>query len=187
MKIYTRTGDSGETGLYGGERVSKDSLRITAVGTVDESNAILGVAALDIVDAELAGVVSRIQAELLVVGADIGSPLSLGDVVPRTIPSMTTRLEEEMDRWDAELPALRNFILPGGSRAGAQVHLARSVARRAERCIVSLAAVEPLSPEVLRYVNRLSDHLFVLARVVNHRSGTPEPVWERPRSRNPER
>jgi cob(I)alamin adenosyltransferase len=177
MKIYTKTGDEGETGLYGGERVPKNSARIEAVGTTDECNAALGVAATMIDDAEVKEIVARIQGELFEVGADLATPLARGETVPRVHAEMTARLEAEIDRFEEDLPPLRNFILPGGSQGGAALHFARSVCRRAERRIVSMDSV---NQEILRYMNRLSDHLFVLARLVNHRAGVPETKWERP-------
>jgi cob(I)alamin adenosyltransferase len=180
MKIYTKTGDEGETSLYGGERVSKDSLRVWTYGTVDECNAVLGLAVAEVGDDELRAVIVRVQGELMVLGADIATPLSCGDVVPRVTPDMTAGLESEIDRFEMELEPLRNFILPGGSRVGALVHQARAICRRAERHLVALMQREDIGDEVQRYVNRLSDHLFVVARTVNHRAGKPEPIWERP-------
>jgi len=180
MKIYTKGGDTGETGLYGGERVSKDDLRVWTYGTVDECNAVLGVALVDIDDVQIAEVIARVQSELFLVGADLATPLTKGDVVPRVTSTLTEALEAEIDRFEEELPPLRNFILPGGRRAGSMLHQARAVCRRAERHLATLAQRDEINPEVLRYVNRLSDHLFVVARVVNHRAGTPEPIWRRP-------
>jgi cob(I)alamin adenosyltransferase len=180
MKIYTKTGDSGETGLYGGARVPKDAVRVWTYGTVDECNAVLGVAVAEIEDAEIGAIVLRLQGELLVLGADLATPLERGDVVPRITPDMTQRLEAEIDRFELDMEPLRNFILPGGSRGGALLHQARGVCRRAERHLAALAREEPINDEALRYINRLSDHLFVLARAVNHRAGKPEPIWERP-------
>jgi cob(I)alamin adenosyltransferase len=180
MKIYTKTGDTGETSLYGGQRVSKDDLRVSTYGTVDECNAVLGVALADIDDAEIAAVVARLQSELFLLGADLATPISRGDIVPRITPELTQALETEIDRFEEELPPLRNFILPGGNRGGASLHQARVVCRRAERHLVTLANQEEINDEALRYLNRLSDHLFVLARLTNHRVGTPEPVWLRP-------
>ena len=179
MKIYTRTGDTGETGLYGGTRVSKDARRVAACGTVDELNACIGFVRSHVQDEEIKAILHRIQNELFDVGADLATL----DAHPRaanlrTSRILTTELESEIDRFDGELPPLKNFILPGGSAAGAAIHLARTVARRAERCVVSLAKDESVNPEVLIYLNRLSDLLFVLARVVNHRLGESEPLWE---------
>lgn len=180
MKIYTKEGDSGETGLYGGQRVWKNALRVVTYGTVDECNAALGLALTGITDAEANAVLVRIQGELFEVGADLATPLERGETVPRVQAAETTRLEEEIDRFEAELDPLRHFILPGGSAAGAHLHLARAICRRAERHLVTLSQAEPINPEVGRYLNRLSDHLFVMARLVNHRAGVSETKWERP-------
>jgi len=181
MKIYTKEGDEGETGLYGGQRVWKDALRVETYGTVDECNAVLGAALTLIEDAEAREVVTRIQGELFEVGADLATPLARGEAAGRVGAEATARLEAEIDRFEAELPPLRHFILPGGSPGGAALHQARAVCRRAERRLVALGQAEPVSPEVARYLNRLSDHLFVLARLVNSRAGAPETIWERPR------
>ncbi|MDQ2798239.1 MAG: cob(I)yrinic acid a,c-diamide adenosyltransferase [Armatimonadota bacterium] len=180
MKIYTKTGDDGETSLYGGRRVLKNAVRVETYGTVDECNAALGAALTQIEDIEARAVVQRIQAELFEVGADLATPLERGNTAGRVQAEATARLEAEIDRFEADLPPLRHFILPGGSPGGAALHQARAVCRRAERCLVTLEQAEPTSPEVARYLNRLSDHLFVLARWVNHRAGVPETIWERP-------
>ena len=179
MKIYTKTGDTGETGLFGGTRVPKDAMRIETCGTVDELNACIGYARSQIQDTEIDGILQRIQNELFDIGADLATlethPKAASLRIP---PTLTPKLEREIDLFEAELPPLKNFILPGGSTGGAAVHLARTVCRRAERCVVTLAKAESVNPEVLIYLNRLSDLLFVLARIVNHRSGDPEPLWE---------
>ena len=180
MKIYTKTGDGGETSLYGGQRVSKNAVRVETYGTVDECNAVLGLAIAFLTDAEAKTILTRIQGELFEVGADLATPLARGETVPRVRSEETARLETEIDRFEEELEPLRHFILPGGSAGGAALHQARAVCRRAERLWVTLEAAEPVSPEVGRYLNRLSDHLFVLARLVNHRAGAPETKWERP-------
>ncbi len=180
MKIYTRAGDAGETGLYGGQRVLKDAVRVETYGTVDECNAVLGEVLAAGVDDETRATLTRIQGELFEVGADLATPSARGETVPRVRPEETARLESEIDRFEEELPPLRHFILPGGSPGGAALHSARAVCRRAERLLVSLERVEEVNPEVGRYLNRLSDHLFVLARLVNHRAGAPETIWERP-------
>ncbi len=180
MKIYTKTGDAGETSLYGGQRVLKNIVRVETYGTVDECNAVLGLAAGLIEDAEAKAVVTRIQGELFEVGADLATPLERGETVPRVRPEETAQLEAEIDRFEEELEPLRHFILPGGSPGGAMLHQARAVCRRAERLLVTLESAEAINPEVGRYLNRLSDHLFVLARLVNHRAGAPEAIWERP-------
>ena len=180
MKIYTKEGDAGKTGLYGGQRVWKNAQRVETYGTVDECNAALGLVLAGITDPEITDVLVRIQGELFEVGADLATPLARGETVPRVQTSETERLEAEIDRFEVELEPLRHFILPGGSVAGANLHLARSICRRAERHLVTLIQSEEINPEVGRYLNRLSDHLFVLARLVNHRSGVPETKWERP-------
>jgi len=180
MKIYTRGGDGGETSLYGGQRVLKNVERVETYGTVDECNAVLGAALTLIQDAEARVVLTRVQGELFEVGADLATPLARGDAAGRLGADATARLEAEIDRFEAELPPLRHFILPGGSPGGAALHQARAVCRRAERCLVTLEQAEPVNPEVGRYMNRLSDYLFVLARLVNSRAGVPEMIWERP-------
>ena len=180
MKIYTKTGDGGETSLYGGQRVSKNAIRVETYGTVDECNAVLGLAIAFLSDAEAKAILTRIQGELFEVGADLATPLTRGETVPRVRPEETAQLEAEIDRFEEELEPLRHFILPGGSAGGAALHQARAVCRRAERLFVTLEAAEPVNPEAGRYLNRLSDHLFVLARLVNHRTGAPETKWERP-------
>ena len=179
MKIYTKTGDAGETGLYGGTRVPKDAMRIEACGTVDELNAYLGFVRSQIQDEEINTILHRIQNELF----DIGADLAMLEAHPKAAslripPTLTPKLEKEIDRFEGQLPPLKNFILPGGSTGGAAIHLARTVARRAERCVVTLAKGEAVNPEVLIYLNRLSDLLFVLARTVNHRLGESESLWE---------
>lgn len=180
MKIYTRAGDGGETSLYGGQRVLKDAQRVETYGTVDECNAILGLALAQIPDPEIQAIITRIQGELFEVGADLATPLARGEAVPRVRAEETARLEAEIDRFEDELEPLRNFILPGGSPGGAELHVARGVCRRAERHLVTLERTEETNPEVARYLNRLSDHLFVLARLANSRAGKPERIWERP-------
>ena len=178
MKIYTKTGDTGETGLYGGARIPKDSKRVEAYGTIDELNACIGLAKSYIEDSEINALLQRIQSELF----DLGADLATLDAHPkadslRITSDMTASLEQQIDRFQATLPPMTHFILPGGTTGGATLHFARTVCRRGERCVVSLAKTETINPESLRYLNRLSDLLFVLARLVNHRSGAPEPFW----------
>ena len=183
MKLYTRTGDSGETGLYGGERVRKDSLRVAAYGSVDEANAALGVAATLGETVRL----QKLQAELFVVGGDLATPLTLGkgsegeSRVPRVSGEETAWLEREIDLLEAELEPLRSFILPGGTPLAAALHLARTVVRRSERAVVTLYEAEPeqTNPEAIRYLNRLSDFLFSLARFANQSAGQPDILWKR--------
>jgi cob(I)alamin adenosyltransferase len=178
VKIYTRTGDSGQTSLFGGERVSKADARVDAYGDVDELNAWLGLSRAGSLDRDLDDLLIHIQRDLFAVGAQLADPAE--QVAARVAKAGlgaadVTRLEDAIDRLEAEIPPLRNFILAGGSAAGASLHVARTVCRRAERRIVSLTP--PVDPVLLQYVNRLSDLLFVLARVVNHRARLPETEW----------
>ncbi len=182
MKIYTKTGDTGQTGLFGGGRVSKDSLRVHAYGSVDELNAVLGVARAIGMDATLDTLLARIQDELFVLGADLATP-GEAKYIPRVDSDYVTRLEQEIDQFEAELEPLKQFILPGGTPAAAQLHLARTVCRRAERQVVSLQATEEaLNSITLLYLNRLSDWLFVLARLANARAGVADVPWHNPAS-----
>lgn len=179
MKIYTKTGDTGETGLYGGTRVPKDAMRVEACGTVDELNACIGFVRSQIQDEEIDAILHRIQNELFDIGADLATLEARRKAASLRIPpTLTPELEREIDRFEGQLPPLKNFILPGGSTVGAAVHLARTVCRRAERRVVTLAKGEVVNPEVIIYLNRLSDLLFVLARTLNHRLGESEPLWE---------
>ena len=176
-RIYTRTGDSGETSLGDGSRVSKLDGRIEAFGAVDELNAALGlVLAGDLAD-ELRGVIARVQNELFDVGADLSVPAGV-DGRLRVEQSMVDRLEQDCDRFNAELPELRSFVLPGGTEAAARLHVARTLCRRAERDVLRAAAKHDLGPLVAVYLNRLSDLLFVLARAENALAGQDEPLWK---------
>jgi cob(I)alamin adenosyltransferase len=177
MKIYTRGGDTGETGIYGGERVRKDDLRIDAVGSVDELNAALGVAGTITPDAQIKEELLNVQNELFAAGWDLATPLSAN--VPRLTGQQTLRLESMIDLFEVELPALTNFILPGGSGDAAALHSARCVCRRAERAVVTLMSETEINSEIERYINRLSDYLFVIARVANHRLKVDEIIWKR--------
>jgi cob(I)alamin adenosyltransferase len=178
VKIYTRTGDAGETSLFDGSRVSKADSRVDAYGDVDELNAWLGLARAARLDADLDQPLVRIQQDLFALGAQLADP---GERIAERVLKASLadadveRLEALIDRLESELPPLRRFILAGGSPAGAALHVARTVCRRAERRIVSLAPVP--DAVLIKYVNRLSDLLFVLARVVNHRAGVPEIEW----------
>jgi cob(I)alamin adenosyltransferase len=180
MKIYTRTGDAGETGLFNGRRVAKDNPRVAAYGDVDELNAVLGLAGSLISDPEILKTLVEIQKDLFSLGAQLADP-DFGEKKrsPKfSIPeNRITDLEHWSDRWEAKLAPLHSFILPGGSHAGASLHLARTVCRRAERDVVSLRQQEKLPPLLLTYLNRLSDVLFVLARYVNHNANSPEIPW----------
>lgn len=181
MKIYTRTGDAGETGLWGGLRVPKDALRVQAYGSVDETNAAVGVArATAALSPVLDQILELVQNDLFVVGADLATPGEAANV-PRLGPEAAERLERAIDQLEAELEPLRQFILPGGTPAAAQLHLARTVCRRAERWCVTLTHAEPVNPHVLTYLNRLSDLLFVLARSANAQAGVADVPWRSPR------
>lgn len=182
MKIYTKTGDRGETGLFGGPRVKKSDARVDAYGEVDELNATLGLVRAGVEDPELEAHLARVQDELFCVGAELATPRTAKarSAIPTVEPRWTARLEAAIDAWEAELPPLRQFVLPGGTRTAATLHLARCTCRRAERRVVALAAADPdeVAAELLAYVNRLSDFLFVAARIANHRAGRPEVEWD---------
>ena len=174
-RIYTRGGDRGETSLGDGARVPKHNLRVEAYGTVDEANSAIGLARLHAapdVDAMLA----RIQNDLFDLGADLCRPGSPDDGKLRMSPAQVTRLEQEIDAINASLAPLTSFVLPGGSHCAAHLHLARTVARRAERLTCDLATREPVNPQAIQYLNRLSDHLFVLSRHAND-GGARDVLW----------
>jgi cob(I)alamin adenosyltransferase len=178
VKIYTRTGDAGETSLFSGDRARKDDPRVDAYGEIDELNAWLGFARAVPLDPAVDNEVVTIQRDLFALGAQLADPAD--KLAPRVTKAIVgddhvVRLEQLIDRLEEELPPLRRFILAGGSAGGAALHVARTVCRRAERRMVGLDP--PVDPVLLRYVNRLSDLLFVLARVVNHRSGVVETEW----------
>ena len=175
-KVYTKTGDGGETSLVGGKRVSKASPRVDAYGDVDELNSTLGVARAHLTDSEIDEVLGLVQNDLFTLGADLASPPDIE--VPRIREGFIKTLEDLSDRFLSELEPLKEFILPGGSVAGATLHLARTVARRAERRVVALADLEGINPDAVIYLNRLSDLLFILARVVNHREGAGEKMTD---------
>lgn len=179
MKIYTKAGDDGTTGLLGRGRVRKDDLRIETYGTIDELNAVLGVARAHALESETDAFLASIQDELFAVGSALADPDPSGRFHAAITTDHVARLEQRIDAFEATLPGLTRFILPGGTPAAAQVHLARTVARRAERLVVRLAH-EPGAhvPEpLLIYLNRLSDALFVVARVVNHEAGVADIPW----------
>ena len=178
MKLYTRTGDTGETSLYSGDRARKDDPRVEAYGDIDELNAWLGLARASGLDPALDVEIVALQRDLFALGAQLADPAD--KLAPRVTKAVIDddhilRLERLIDRLEDELPPLRRFILAGGTPAGAALHVARTVCRRAERRMVALAP--PIDPVLLRFVNRLSDLLFVLARVANHRGGVPETEW----------
>ncbi len=180
--LYTRTGDTGLTGLFGGGRVPKDHPRVEAYGAVDELNSTLGVAVAFIAQRRLATVLQGVQNELFNIGSELASEGGKAAAEGRMFkePKMKiASLERLIDEYDAKVEPLRTFILPSGSRAGALLHLSRTVCRRAERAAVRLARQETVNPELVRYLNRLSDLLFVLARYVNKAARRPETPWQK--------
>jgi cob(I)alamin adenosyltransferase len=181
-KIYTKTGDDGTTGLVDGSRIAKNHPRMAAIGDIDELNSTLGVAICEIADEALVKTLRIIQNDLFDLGADLATPAEADDdfepseMVLRIVPSQVDRLEQEIDTVNERLDALTSFILPGGSKAAATIHLARATARRAEREAVSAAQEMAINPQALAYVNRLSDYLFVLARALND-GGKADILW----------
>ncbi len=171
-RVYTKSGDAGKTSLVDGSRVSKDDPRVAAYGDVDELNSLLGIARVGLDDQQLDGALGRIQNELFIVGADLASPVEIQ--VPRITEEHISEMEQFIDLLLEELEPLREFILPGGTRLGATLHLARTVARRAERTVVTLSAQSEINQRAIIYLNRLSDLLFVMARVANKRYGVME-------------
>jgi cob(I)alamin adenosyltransferase len=182
--VYTRTGDAGETALFGGRRVRKDHPRVAAYGTIDELNSVLGLAATSITQRKVIATLQTVQNELFNIGAELSSdrPVRRAKRDASTFALAGERaawLERQIDEYDSGLPALKTFILPSGSAGGAYLHLARTVARRAEREVVTLSRTERINPAVLSYLNRLCDLLFVLARYVNKASRRKELEWSK--------
>lgn len=179
MKIYTKTGDKGETGLYGADRVGKDHPRVEAYGTVDEANSAIGVARAALAHADIQADLESIQNALFDLGADLAT--RFGGPYEKSLARMEAQdvewLEQLIDRYQEEAPKFTGFIHPGGHPAAAALHLARTITRRAERRVVELMRQEEANPEAMRYLNRLSDLLFTLARVVNKREGFGEEKW----------
>ncbi|MCB0720519.1 MAG: cob(I)yrinic acid a,c-diamide adenosyltransferase [Bacteroidetes bacterium] len=185
MKIYTRTGDDGETGLFGGDRVPKSHPRLDSYGTVDETNSAVGFALAEIVSAGLAELkrewirsrLHQVQGHLFVIGAELATPAGARPVIPRITEADVTRLETWIDEMEDVLPPLSSFILPGGTRAAAAIHLARTICRRAERATVKLDESVEIDPLIPIYLNRLSDFLFVLARWTNYNLDEEDIEW----------
>ena len=175
--MYTRRGDAGETSLYGSRRVGKESTRVEAYGTVDELNSAIGLAASDCDDAKLAVALKAVQRSLFVAGADLATDDDDSGRITRISARDTKDLEKMTDELIGELPTLKNFILPGGSRLAAELHLARAVCRRAERRVVAASKAERINPELLPFFNRLSTYLFNAARIANKRAGKREDPW----------
>ena len=180
MKIYTKTGDAGDTGLFGGARVSKASLRVGAYGEVDELNSTIGWARVAAQDSDLDPLLNQIQNDLFEVGAELGSTLERKQKssMPLIAEPQVEALERAIDKYEEGPPALTSFVLPGGSEGAARFHVARCVCRRAERSLVALGAHETIRGELFRYINRLSDLLFVLARYANHSAGVEDIPWK---------
>lgn len=180
MKIYTKTGDKGETALFGGERVSKDSLRLNAYGTLDELNSFIGFALTEVKSEEIKDVLIDIQSKLFVIGSDIATPEIEKNKklkITRTPISFIDEAEKCIDDFESKLDELKNFILPGGSRGAALLHICRTISRRAEREIVSLKNAEQIGENILIFLNRLSDLFFVLSRFENKYSNIPDTKW----------
>ncbi len=179
MKIYTRTGDDGTTGLFGGDRVSKSDARIECCGAIDELNASIGLAAVVASD-PISGQLRRVQGELFAVGSHIATPTGSpsAEHLPKLDEAMVQRLESEIDAAEAQLSPLRHFILPGGCELAARLHLSRTICRRAERLAVALRQQQVLAGVILPYLNRLGDWLFVMARLANHNAGAEDVIWQ---------
>ncbi len=182
MKIYTKSGDQGETSLWGGSRVKKSHPRVATYGTLDEANSMLGLAITFLVahpkaGPEMVSKLTQIQEDLFQLGTELATQAGTPNPIAQVGEAEIDRLESEIDRMEATLTPLKNFILPGGASAGAALHLARTIVRRAERECVELTSTDPQRPELVQYLNRLSDYLFVAARYVNGLQGCPETKW----------
>jgi cob(I)alamin adenosyltransferase len=181
MKIYTKTGDKGETGLFGGERVSKNSSRIEAYGTVDELNSFIGLAILECNSKEVQILLEKIQNKLFVLGSDLATPDSEKNKklnINRVVPDFAIELENAIDYFTSKLEELKNFILPGGGKSAALLHVCRTICRRAERKVVAIDDGIKISSDVIIFLNRLSDLFFVLSRFENKVSGIPDITWK---------
>jgi cob(I)alamin adenosyltransferase len=182
MKIYTKTGDKGETGLFGGQRISKNSPRIDAYGTVDELNSFIGLALTEVKDEDIKSLLLKIQNQLFVLGADLSSPASIKDKkknILRIPAEYYEGLEKSIDFFDEKLDLLKNFILPGGSKAASYLHICRTITRRAERKVVAISSLEQINENIVIFLNRLSDLFFVLARYENKISDHPDISWKK--------
>ena len=181
MKIYTKTGDSGETGLFGGERVSKNTIRIEAYGTIDELNAFIGLTIIEVSDKSVKDLLQKIQNWLFSIGADLATPdneRSKKLNVFRTSEEYYRYIETEIDKYESKLDELKNFILPGGTKGAALLHICRTITRRAERMVVALNSTVKIGNNIIIFLNRLSDLFFVLARFDNAVTGTPDIEWQ---------
>lgn len=177
MKIYTKTGDDGNTGLQGNYRISKSHPRISSYGAVDEANAALGIVLSNPLDDDMAKILTEIQNDLFLVGADLSNP-NLNDIKNRVSLEMIEKLEQHIDKFELELPPLTNFILPGGDSSAAQLHHVRTVVRRAESLTVKLSEKDEINSNCIKYLNRLSDLFFVLGRLINKRKNKDDIPWK---------
>ena len=185
MKIYTKTGDKGETGLFGGERISKSSPRIEAYGTVDELNSFIGLAITAVQDNSVKSLLSKIQNQLFIVGSDLATPDSAEDIkknITRIPKEFYEEIEKSIDFFEENLEGLKNFIIPGGAKSASLLHVCRTIARRAERRVIALNSLEQINGNIVIFLNRLSDLLFVLSRYENKVSNHPDIIWESQRS-----
>ena len=177
LKIYTKTGDDGNTGLQGNLRISKSHPRIIAYGTLDEANAALGIVLTNSLDVDIVHLLTTIQNELFLVGADLSNP-NLTDLKNRVSLEMIQKLESSIDKFESELPPLSNFILPGGDIAAAQLHYVRTIVRRAETQVVQLSEKDEINSNCMIYLNRLSDLFFVMGRLINKRKDKDDILWK---------
>jgi cob(I)alamin adenosyltransferase len=180
MKIYTKTGDKGETGLFGGERVSKNNLRLNAYGSIDELNSFLGLAVIEVTNSDIKNILKDLQNKLFVLGSDLATPETEKNKklkITRLPDSYISETEEAIDTFEARLDELKNFILPGGSKGSALLHVCRTISRRAEREVVALKNTEHIGENIVIFLNRLSDLFFVLSRFENKYSNIPDTKW----------
>ena len=177
MKIYTKTGDDGNTGLQGDFRISKSHPRIIAYGTVDEANAAIGVVLTNTLDDDISQLLNQIQNDLFLLGSDLSNQ-NLNDLKNRVTLEMIEKLEEPIDTFESELPPITNFILPGGNVAASQIHQVRTIVRRAETLVVKLSDKDEINSNCIKYLNRLSDLMFVMGRLINKRNGIEDIIWK---------
>ena len=177
MKIYTKTGDDGSTGLQGNLRIDKSHPRIVSYGTIDEANAFIGIVLTNSLDADIINLLTKIQNDLFLLGSDLSNP-NLNDIKNRVSLEMITNLEQNIDKFELELTPLTNFILPGGDIAAAQLHYTRTVVRRAETLVVLLSEKDEINSNCIKYLNRLSDLFFVLCRLINKRKNKEDILWK---------
>ena len=177
MKIYTKTGDDGNTGLQGDFKISKSHPRIIAYGTVDEANAAIGVVLTNTLDEDVSQLLNQIQNDLFLLGSDLSNQ-NLNDLKNRVTLEMIEKLEESIDIFESELPPITNFILPGGNIAASQIHQVRTIVRRAETLVVKLSDKDEINSNSIKYLNRLSDLMFVMGRLINKRNGVEDIIWK---------